>query len=128
MTARNPHRGTVSIAGLGTLRYDWERIAQLIGLLGPSFDSKIAEAAMRLDLDTIANVLAIGLDDGGSADQIKSASPPLKLCIEAITAALKLAFEGPEGTPPAGRDKNPPQATKAPISSAKGKGRRSGRG
>lgn len=125
MAPINKYRGDVALPGLGILRYDWERIGKLISMLGPTFDTKIAQAAMHLDLDTIANVLAVGLGDV-SAEEIKRQSPPVKTCIDAINTALSLAFNG-EGTPPAERAENPPPK-KSAISSRKDGKRRSGRG
>src|SRR3546814_13420921 len=86
MTLPNKHRGEMDVPGLGTLRYDWDRVAQLIAEFGEDFDSHVSESAKRMDLETIAKAAAIGL--GIDVAAVKRASPPIIPTVGAVMAAL----------------------------------------
>lgn len=123
---RNAHRGEVTLPGLGTLRYDWDGLARLIGEFGQDFDSVVAKASASMDVDTIAKAVAIGLGGDVTAEDVKRASPPIVPAVQAVMRALNLAFHGDEkGAAPADQaDANP----RAKISSRKPAKSRSGRG
>lgn len=121
----NEHRGEVTLADLGTLRYDWHAIARLVAEFGSDFDSKLTAAARDFDTDVIARAAAIGLGSDVTADDVKSAAPPIVPTVAAILDALNLAFHGQREAPPASDgDANPPKA----ISSRTRGAKRSGRG
>lgn len=90
------------------LRYDWQRIQALVDALGEDFDSKISEAVVSNDLDTIALAVSIGSDDGVTAEQVKAESPPVVPTVNAIMEALMMAFHGTKEAPVANDDENPP--------------------
>lgn len=120
----NAHRGATSAPGLGELRYDWDAIARLVDVFGNDFDAKITAAALATDLDTIAKAAAIGC--GKTAEQVKALSPTITPTVQAIMAALNLAFTGKREAPPVAGE-NPPNRNSGAISSPTRAKRRSGR-
>jgi hypothetical protein len=118
--------GGVELAGLGVLKFDWERLAKLVDVLGPDFDTKLSKAALNYDLQTITVAISIGLG-GVDADEIKRASPPLISAVGALMAALNIAFHGGK-EPPQDAGENPPKRKSAATSSATRGGKRSKQG
>jgi hypothetical protein len=123
----NQYRGDVGITGLGVLRFDWERLARLVALLGPDFDTKLSKAATNYDLDTVAQAVSIGLG-GLDPDRIKAHSPPIVPTVAALMAALNLAFHGAKEPPPVTAGENPPRMKRAATSLPKRGKKRSARG
>lgn len=84
------------------VRYGWGGIAALQSRFGDDWDEKIAAAALRIDIPTIAEALAIGLQDEWpdvTPAALIAASPPIGKTTQAINAALQRAFHG-DGDPP----------------------------
>lgn len=94
----NTYRGEREITGVGTLRYDWDAVARLVDAFGPDFDAKLGAAFIHTDMSVIARAVAIGT--GKTEDEIKAACPPIMPTINAIHAALNLAFHGQGKAPP----------------------------
>lgn len=115
MSRGNPHRGEVYVEIAGQemrLRYDWDAVARLKAQFGEAFELRVADAIRTWDVDTLAELLSIGLRHDhpeATPDAIKAASPPLGPCQQAITEALNLAFHG-QREAPADPPENPPQA------------------
>lgn len=107
--------------GLGVLSYDWDAVARLVAALGSDFDTKITQAALETDMETLATAVAIGL--GESVEYVKDISPPITLTVAAVMEALNLAFNGQREASPADGSENPPAA----ISSRKRGSKRTAR-
>lgn len=121
----NEYRGEVNVPGIGPLRYDWDGVARLTSEIGEDFETEISKAAgVSLNMNIIAKAVAIG--SGLTVDEVKAASPPIVPTVQAVMAALNLAFHGKEGAVPTTGNENPP--TPGKTSSRKRAGSRSGRG
>lgn len=105
----NKYRGEVSVPGVGVLKFDWDRVAALVTELGQDFDARISQAAVTMDLDTMATAVAIGT--GKTAEDVRKASPPIAATFDALSEALNRAFHGAKEAPPANGKANPPKAT-----------------
>ena len=92
----NYYRGAieVDIDGPRQLRFGWDALARLSSELGQRYDQVILRAAESGDVDVLAKVLAIGLNDQLTPEQIKEISPPVDIVSRAILAALSLAVWG----------------------------------
>lgn len=78
------------------LRFDWCALSALREKYGPTFQDAINDAMMGQDFAVMADVIAAG-SPGLSADDVMRDSPPVVDAVRAISAALRLAFYGPEG-------------------------------
>ena len=116
----NPYRGEVAIR-IGerdcVLRFGWTQLKSIKVELGADFDTQIGQALVTTDLDVIARVLVIGLEERWpevSAEMIEELSPPIDDVSSAITLALKRSFRGLEEVP-AQPETNPPGRLKRAL-------------
>lgn len=95
----NPYRGDVVLEGVGTLRFTWGRLAALKAEFGADWDKSLSAAMAQTDTDTIARAIAIGA--GVEKAAVEEASPPVTVAVEALLAALNVAFYGDKESPEA---------------------------
>jgi hypothetical protein len=119
----NAYRGETSVPGLGTLRYDWDAVAKLIAEFGQDFDANISKSMAKMDLETIAKAVAIGL--GITPEEVKRAAPPIVPTINAVMIALNLSFHGKSEAPVA-TGGNPPKRSAVTSSRKRGSKRSAG--
>ncbi|SRR5581483_6793029 len=81
-----------------TLVYDWKAISRAQAAHG----SEVFNLLLSSGPEVVADVLAIGLEKSNpemTAEAILELSPPLIPAINAIHAALSVAYWGPDGPP-----------------------------
>ncbi len=95
------------------LRYDWAALKQLRERVGIDFEARINRAAIDLNLEVVAETIAVGLSDPAmTADAVFRASPPILPALEAVRRAMNVAFRGTEEAP-VDRTARPPESPAA---------------
>ena len=105
----NMHTGDVEVligGARGTLRFDWEALAEVQTRVGKN----VLGTTQELSVDQIAMILEIGFRRHNpeiTAEVIKKASPPVMKMMDAIGRALAFAYLGAEGVADSASDSEP---------------------
>lgn len=106
MTAFNPER-EVRLDGVGLLRFDYARLAQLAEEVGEDFDVQLGAIVAGNKVELLSRFLAVGT--GRPYAEIYALSPPVIPAFQAVLKALNLAYYGAG----AGPDASVPEADPA---------------
>ena len=110
----NPHKGSVFVVIDGDeieIRFSWESLSALHGLLGKEWEDEFARICTEMDTRGLSQVLGISTDH--TAEWWLDKSPPLIPIAQATRQALTLAFFGAGGL----ESKNPLMVLHRMISS-----------
>jgi len=110
----NAHKGSVFLPVNGEeveVRFDWDALSAMYGLLGEDWEEEFARVCKELDTRGLAEVL--GISTRHSAGWWLEQSPPFIPTAQAVRQALTLSFFGAGGLEP----RNPMVVLRQMISS-----------